>query len=906
VSAEPQRIPRHTSASSRRIGDAGERLHAVAPRRAALAILGVDRLAPAAAEPSAADGDARSGLPRADGMIGFQADAVDRATAVLARRGGVLIADAVGMGKTRVGAALALAAVRAGKRVLLVVPAGLIRQWRTELRRQGGGTGARCEIVSHTSLSRNADPEAGGPPFGMIVVDEAHGFRNPRTRRYAALSTLARQAEVVLLSATPVNNSLLDLYFLIRLFAGDGAFCDVGVPDLGRLLRLASLSPDAPPPPALAAVLATVLIRRASSAAVGLAERGLRFPARAAPAVVRYDLTDLYRDGFDDAVAAIEALRLPPYRLSSYAVAGTLGAQAPASRVAGGAGIRAVGAAELLRLLLAKRLESGVAAFEASVAQLVEQLSAFAAALDRGLLRRPSDRPRGPGAAGDQLAFEELLLARLPPGLDVGRLRADTAADLALLRALDRPASGGRPRRHVRDGSSSGGPVLAISPAQDADADPKVEALRRLLFGALATEKVLVFTEFRDTALHLWRSLRDLGGVALIHGGRAYLGAAPAGRGEVVRRFAPRSNGVREPPAREAVRVLIATDVLSEGLNLQDAAHVVSFDLPWNPVRLIQRIGRVDRLGSLHAVVYAHHFLPDAGLERLLGLVERLRRKLAAIRAGLGADGAEPPESVLGPDTRGLVERLAAGDPTLLDALEAADAAAFGATGDALSGLRKEAARAASARLDDVSPASTDVLVAAVRGEGDPHAVVALRGADGLAILEIDADGIVAPPSGRAVAALRLALSDDRDSEPSAADLNRARAVLRLAGSGRLRPPPRPAARSAAALAIRRLRSAAAALPDGPAAGLCDRIDRLTIRLARGLPAGQEGVLAASIERWTSCPADVLCERLERLLGGGSSDEALAPTAVNEESVVAVLVCSAAGALSRPDGAGRG
>jgi hypothetical protein len=106
----------------------------------------------------------------------------------------------------------------------------------------------------------------------------------------------------------------------------------------------------------------------------------------------------------------------------------------------------------------------------------------------------------------------------------------------------------------------------------------------------------------------------------------------------VIERFAPRSNGLPPPPARERVDTLIATDVLSEGLNLQDASTVVSYDLPWNPVRLMQRIGRIDRLGAVHDVVQLHHFLPARHLDRLLGLMARLHTKVSTIEKALGLD----------------------------------------------------------------------------------------------------------------------------------------------------------------------------------------------------------------------------------------------------------------------------
>jgi superfamily II DNA/RNA helicase len=168
--------------------------------------------------------------------------------------------------------------------------------------------------------------------------------------------------------------------------------------------------------------------------------------------------------------------------------------------------------------------------------------------------------------------------------------------------------------------------------------DPKVRLLRELLDETrYRAHRVLVFTEFRDTAVMLWQALSPAGGVALIHGQDARLGNSRASRNAVVERFAPLANGLPPPKPRELVHTLIATDVLAEGLNLQDARTVVSYDVPWNPVRLAQRIGRIDRLGSPHAQVRACVFQPDQQLDALLGLVRRVRQKLRAIRV-VGGD----------------------------------------------------------------------------------------------------------------------------------------------------------------------------------------------------------------------------------------------------------------------------
>jgi hypothetical protein len=287
-----------------------------------------------------------------------------------------------------------------------------------------------------------------------------------------------------------------------------------------------------------------------------------------------------------------------------------------------------------MRLGLLKRLESSSAAFTASVRAYRRLLQRFIAAgrqrlwfdvrRDRGLHREVD------GAV--QLALDRLALGPWPAHIDRASTLHDArreleTVDLLLLHCAGRALTGT-------------GPVGAGAPARESagpGTDPKLARLEALLDDELRDEQVLLFTEYRETARVLWQRLAPRGGVALIHGGEARLGRSTASRGAVIRRFAPLSNGVAPPRPHERVRLLIATDVLAEGLNLQDARVVVSYDVPWNPVRLAQRIGRIDRLGSPHESVIAYAFRPDRHVDALLGLVRRVSRKLRDIRT-VGGD----------------------------------------------------------------------------------------------------------------------------------------------------------------------------------------------------------------------------------------------------------------------------
>src|SRR2546422_3622800 len=167
------------------------------------------------------------------------------------------------------------------------------------------------------------------------------------------------------------------------------------------------------------------------------------------------------------------------------------------------------------------------------------------------------------------------------------------------------------------------------------------------LFRSLAGRagKTIVFVQPRATVRYLLRRLRGRR-VAAVIGDTGLFGDEPATRAEVLAAFAPRAQHAPPPARALETDILIATDLLSEGLNLQDATRVVHYDLPWSPARLAQRVGRVDRLGSPHDRVETVTFLPPPALERALAVEQRLAAKLVT----QAARGAAQPESVAGPE----------------------------------------------------------------------------------------------------------------------------------------------------------------------------------------------------------------------------------------------------------------
>ena len=498
-----------------------------------------------------------------------QIPAAKRLSAIISRYGGALLADDVGLGKSYVALAVALARQQP---FVLVVPAVLVSQWRGLLDRFGV---TDTSIVTHESLSVHAyrPSPSSTVPYRLFVIDEAHRFRNPETNRYRALARLVVGSRVLLVTATPIHNRVADLLHLLRLFLRDHALAALGVPSLRNAARR-----EADRSLAHAAVARVIVARsreRVQTAYDGGPVR-MVFP-RSTTAALRAGPAP---DGLiSDLAAGVAALR------------------------AGG------GAAPLLRLMLLRRLGSSLPAFRAALARhdAYLDLAARAAAEGRSLTPREFQRCFPRAAESDiQLVLFPLLLEHTANG---STPFADDRKILACLREL-----------------------LARAPARD----PKVDALERLLTVRPSRAKTIVFTDAQPTARYLLQCLRHRR-VAAVFGHVGRFASGDVSRQEVLRAFAPRAQGGPQPVAALQTDVLIATDLLSEGLNLQDAERVVHYDLPWSPARLAQRVGRIDRLGSSHASITTVTFLPPPALARALAIEERLATKVSAQQvAGTG------------------------------------------------------------------------------------------------------------------------------------------------------------------------------------------------------------------------------------------------------------------------------
>lgn len=479
-------------------------------------------------------------------LLPHQVTAARRLAARLQIFRGAMLADAVGLGKTYV----ALALATRYRSAAALVPAALVPQWKRVMR----DLGLQAALVSHEALSRRTPV----PTADLLIVDEAHRFRNPDTRRYDRLARACVPHHLLLLTATPVVNRAADLVTLARLFLPDQGLALQGVCSLAQ--ALASREVDA-----LAHACSAWIVARS-------------------PAAIRRLMPPL------PDVQDAEVLSLPPVepRLLEATARALADLRFPSF------GDRQ--AAELLRLHLWYRLASSTPAFRQSLRRHTTYLDRAIAATTRG---EPLSRSAARALWGEEHELQ-LELACLDPGPH----RLDPAALVAERERIQR-------MRTMLDAA--------------APEDPKADALDALLQSRRGA-KTLVFTSAVATAGYLarrqgWRR------ICAVTSRGARIASGPIHPDRALTLFAPQARGATPPPPRLQLDTLIATDLLSEGLNLQDADAVIHYDLPWTTLRLEQRLGRIARLGSRHGRVRVWWFRPCHQLERVLALASRLGAK---------------------------------------------------------------------------------------------------------------------------------------------------------------------------------------------------------------------------------------------------------------------------------------
>ena len=626
-------------------------------------------------------------------LFDFQKAAVKIAAHHLNKREGVIIGDVVGLGKTLMATALArIFEDDHGIETLIICPKNLVPMWNDY--RQWYHL--RATIISISNVQREL---AKLRRHRLVLIDESHNLRNRDGKRYRAIAQYiaANESKVILLTATPYNKTYLDLSNQLRLFVDEHK--DIGVRPEKLLRELGEtefIRRHQCPVRSLAAfekseytddwrdLMRLYLVRRTRSFIqenyaktdpgekrkyLELADGGRSYFPTRVPKTIKFSVDD--KDPNDQyaclfaapVVDTLNHLMLPRYGLGNYQNASPHQPPTPDEgrilKDLSRAGVRLKG---ICRTNLFKRLESSGYAFLLSLQRHILRNFVWLHAIESGLPLPTGTQDMGLLDTGMNDQDSELWDAADgdvgngdDPSQHINHVLTEAefrqrAAEIYGKYATQftrrfkwlRPALFNETlaKELAADAAALMGTLQTVG-AWDPARDTKVKALIDLLTKQHPKEKVLVFTQFADTVDYL---------AAQLSANHIASAAGVTGDTEdptaVAHRFSPISNRPLEQvaPAEEVcieeLRIVLATDVLSEGQNLQDCAIIVNYDLPWAIIRLIQRAGRVDRIGQKSDTILCYSFLPADGVERIIQLRSRVRQRLKANAEVVGTDEA--------------------------------------------------------------------------------------------------------------------------------------------------------------------------------------------------------------------------------------------------------------------------
>lgn len=668
----------------------------------------------------------------------FQTLGYESAKEKLSRYNGCIISDSVGLGKSFIGSELLYDYRSIGERCLLIVPANLTEQWRELLEDatdEDGDPffglevdGTHIDIMSISKFQNLTYEKVQElkESFDVLLIDEAHRFRNfgkwrpspvddddyKGTRRHANLRQF-RGKTMIMLTATPINNSATDLKRLISLFTSAEelqnkaslnfkAF-DRYIDTATERKRIASGKEEATEAEQtrlteqlteyaqeISEILNEVMVLRTRNHVKEQIQENEDFDMRFQPPELhkeQYSLPDVYQPIYEMLPDVMDALHLPHITVKNPQAGSTLKA--------------------LYKLNLLKRLESSTYAFVQSIQTLHESERALLGFLDDlpddekiDVLRAVQDDGQETTLADfveGEDAVEDLEQTLEEFGFDTGAVKSDSKGDdpdelvdatvgevktyiredLTLLAyflsqfigrvALDSGDVGSEEYAVTQWLNDHGAGVLPTVPEDEVNPilyprsdlsgadtatldyydavfalrefrDPKIDRMVEVL--QQYDKKVLIFTQYRATADYVYRTLLENPNSPLTKANSAVVKGGDENKQKVIKRFAPEASGYQQTLSESEeteLQYVVATDTLSEGVNLQDISVVVNYDLPWNPMRIVQRVGRIDRIGSTDEK-FVHNFYPDGDIEAAIKLLTRLQAKINDIALIVGKE----------------------------------------------------------------------------------------------------------------------------------------------------------------------------------------------------------------------------------------------------------------------------
>ena len=553
-------------------------------------------------------------LPENFVRLQYQKDAVLQAKKILESYGGVFISDVVGLGKTYI---CAMLAQRLGKgRKLVICPPVLVKQWQDVLLKFN----VSAKVESLGKLDKIL--EEGVEQFQYIFVDESHRFRSEKTESFSKLHKICFGKKVILISATPINNYSTDIESQISLFQSKHNSTIAGVRDLEKFFAklinkvkkfdkgtpeyLNQLSKNSKE--IRDKILRYIMIRRTRNEiskyySDDLQKNKVTFPKLGTPEAVNYEFDEEIDKIFTETVSEIKKFKYARYMPLKYLPPSKKYAKMQtAQRNLGG----------FMKSILVKRLESSFFAFHKTLLRFEESYQKFISMFSSGevYISKQVDvyELLNNGDEEELLKLVEEDKAMHFQSLEFSdKFLVDLQSDLKTL-------------QHLRQ-----------MWAKVID-DPKLNKLKSELKSnkIFQGNKKIIFTESKETAEYLYRELQKNFGDRII----MFSGGSSEGlKRKIEKSFDP--SFVKE---KDNFDLLITTDVLAEGVNLHRANSLINYDLPWNPTRIMQRVGRINRVGTKHEEIFVFNFFPTSATKKHLSLEDRILEKLQLFHETLGED----------------------------------------------------------------------------------------------------------------------------------------------------------------------------------------------------------------------------------------------------------------------------
>lgn len=557
-------------------------------------------------------------LPEGFMKLQYQMDAVTQARQKLDAYNGVFISDVVGLGKTYICAMLANSFNRNSYK-LFICPPVLQDYWKSVLQEFDV---SRWDVVSLGQLDKVIESGKVGK-YSYVFVDEAHRFRNSDTNAFTSLHQICKGKKVVLISATPINNYTSDIENQLYLFQAKKNGTINGIKNLERFFAdlksklnkkvkgsneyMKQLRDNSEV--IRDKILREVMVRRTRNEIVeyygeDLKKQGLTFPKVGNPEKITYVFDEFIDDAFNQTIDIIKNFNYARYTPLLYLNDTKKYSTMLVSQTNMGGFMKGV---------LVKRLESSFYAFRKTLDRFLESYDKFIEMADSGKI----------------FISKKINVYDLLDDGDTSKLMELVENEDVLEFDMKEFKS-----QFIRDLEQDRSQLKALrSIWANIDNDPKLEELKNNLINnsIIKGNKAIIFTESKETAEYLYEKLKEIYDSRIVY----YSGeSSPKLKSDIEDSFNPQ----KEMNNNDKYDLLITTDVLAEGINLHRSNILINYDLPWNPTRIMQRVGRVNRVGTKFDQIYVFNFFPTAQSKAQMPLEDRILEKLQAFHDTLGED----------------------------------------------------------------------------------------------------------------------------------------------------------------------------------------------------------------------------------------------------------------------------